>query len=203
MNNLARNHKTPFVYRCSLTFVWTDAPSAEPVAVRVEGLVHGFLSLRSPDGNVIANGDVIQNARADRVTSRLVFHFKDGSLSDETAVFSQRGQFTLISDHVVQKGPAFEHPLDMRIERTAGRVIVRYTNDQGEEKVEDEHMDPPTDLANGMIIVLLKNVRPEALPPSVSLIAATPKPRLVKLKITVGGTAFRSRARHGRRCTTC
>src|SRR5206468_10313910 len=92
------------------------------------------------------------------------------------------------SDHVVQKGPAFEQPLDMRIDRTAGRVIVRYKNDHGEEKVEDEHIDLPTDLANGMIIVLLKNVRPEALPPSVSLIAATPKPRLVKLKISVGGT---------------
>src|SRR6478672_2069099 len=84
-------------------------PSAEPVVVRhVEGLVHGFLSLRSPEGRLLANGDLIQNARGDRVTSRLVFHFKDGSLSDETAVFSQRGHFRLLSDHLVQKGPAFD-----------------------------------------------------------------------------------------------
>src|SRR6478672_6499246 len=96
-------------------------PSAEPVVVRhVEGLVHGFLSLRSPDGKALANGDLIQNARGGRVTSRLVFHFRDGSLSDETAVFSQRGRFSLISDHLVQKGPAFEQPIDMTIDRPAG-----------------------------------------------------------------------------------
>jgi len=59
----------------------------------VEGLVHGFLSLRLPEGRVLANGDLIQDSRDDRVTSRLLFHFKDGSLHDETAVFSQRTIF--------------------------------------------------------------------------------------------------------------
>ena len=95
----------------------TGVASAEPVVVRhVEGLVHGFLSLRSPEGGVLANGDLIQDSRDDRVTSRLLFHFKDGSLHDETAVFSQRGHFQLISYHLVQKGPAFERPLDMMID---------------------------------------------------------------------------------------
>ena len=95
-----------------VALLWTTAPSAEPIVVQhVEGLVHGFLALRSPEGNVLANGDLIQDARGDRVTSRLVFHFKDGSLNDETAVFSQRGHFRLLSDHLVQKGPAFAQPL--------------------------------------------------------------------------------------------
>src|SRR5438128_10976786 len=75
-----------------LALLRAGAASAEPVVVRhVEGLVHGFLSLRSPEGAVIANGDLIQDTRGGRVTSRLVYHFKDGSLQDETAVFSQRG----------------------------------------------------------------------------------------------------------------
>jgi hypothetical protein len=182
-------HRFSFVALVSLVLWWAGAPFAEPVVVRhVEGLVHGFLSLRSPEGKLLANGDLIQGAQGNRVTSRLVFHFKDGSLSDETAVFSQRGHFSLVSDHLIQKGPAFEQPLDMTIDRAAGHVVVRYKNDHGEEKVEDEHMDLPPDLANGMIIVLLKNMRRDALPPSVSLVAATPKPRLVKLKIAVGGT---------------
>src|ERR1700674_1191243 len=91
----------------TVVLLWTSDPSAEPIVVRhVEGLVHGFLSLRSPEGRVLANSDLIQDARGDRVTSRLVFHFKDGSLQDETAVFSQRGHFQLISDHLVQKGSA-------------------------------------------------------------------------------------------------
>jgi hypothetical protein len=181
-------HRFAVVALASMALTWSSAPSAEPVGVRyVEGLVHGFLSLRSPEGQVLANGDLIQRARGDRVSSRLVFHFRDGSLSDETAVFSQRGHFSLISDHLVQRGPAFAQPLDMTIDRPTGHVVVRYTNDHGEQKVEDEHMELPPDLANGMIIILLKNVRRDALPPSVSLVAATPKPRVVKLAISVSG----------------
>jgi hypothetical protein len=182
--------------------LWTSVPSAEPVVVRhVEGLVHGFLSLRAPEGAVLANGDLIQDARGDRVTSRLVFHFKDGSLQDETTVFSQRGHFQLISDHLVQKGPAFERPLDMMIDRPTGHVVVRYKNEHGEEKVEDEHMILPPDLANGLISTLLKNVRRDALPPSVSLVAATPKPRLVKVTIAVAGTEPFSVAGSARKAT--
>jgi hypothetical protein len=161
--------------------------AAEPVRVRhTEGLVHGFLALRTLDGKTVADGDLIQNARGDRVTSRLVFRFRDGSIRDETAVFTQRGHFRLESDRLVQKGPAFEQPLDMSIDRATGHVIVRYTNDHGEQKVEDERLDLPEDLANG-ILTLLKNVAPGAPPPTLSMIAATPKPRLVKLAITAAG----------------
>jgi hypothetical protein len=178
------------------------APSAEPVAVRyVEGLVHGFLSLRSLDGGMLASGDLIQNARGNRVTTRLVFRFKDGSTHDETAVFSQDGHFRLLSDHLVQKGPAFAKPLDMTIDRASGKVTVKYKNDKGEEKVEDEMMELPDDLANGIIIMLLKNVKPDALPPSVSFVAATPKPRLVKLKISTEADDPFSTAATGRKAT--
>jgi hypothetical protein len=160
---------------------------AEPVAVRyAEGLVHGFLSLRSLDGTLVANGDLIQVARGDRVTARLIFRFKDGSLSDETAVFSQRGHFRLLSSHLVQKGPTFPKPLDASIDGASGQVTVRYVDD-GKQKVEAEHLELPPDLANGMILTLLKNVRPGAPPASLSMVAYTPKPRLVKLALSVAG----------------
>ena len=176
-------------------------PLAEPVAVRhVEGLTHGFLSLRSPEGALLASGDLIQTVRGDRVTSRLVYRFKDGSLQDGTTVFSQRGHFQLISDHLVQKGPAFEQPLDMRIDRATGHVVVRYRNDHGEEKVEDEQMDLPPDLANGLIITLLKNAQRNDLP-SVPLLVATPKPRLVKVTTAIAGSEPFSVAGSPRRAT--
>src|ERR1700730_67883 len=91
-----------------VVFLWGVLLGAEPVTVRhTEGLVHGFLVLRTLDGASIADGDLIQVARGDRVTSRMVFHFKDGAVHDETAVFSQQRHFRLISDHLVQKGPVF------------------------------------------------------------------------------------------------
>ncbi len=185
-----------------VALLWAGAPSAEPVLVRhVEGLVHGFLSLRSPEGAIIASGDLIQNARGDRVTTRLVYRFRDKSISDETAVFSQRGHFRLVSDHLVQTGPAFTQPVDMTIDAQSGQVTVRYTDEHGERKVEDEKMDLPPDVANGMIITLMKNVRRDALPPSVSLVVATPKPRLVKLVLSVAGLEPFSTGGTGRRAT--
>jgi hypothetical protein len=177
-----------FLALAAVVLLRSGSASAEPVVVRhVEGLFHGFYSLRSPQGTVLANGDLIQEARGDRVTSRLVLHFEDGSLHDETAVFSQSGHFQLISHHLVQKGPAFERPLDMMIDCPSGHVTVRYRDDNGDEKVEDEHMELPRDLANGLIPILLKNVQRDALP-SMPVVAPTPKPRLVRVVMAVAGT---------------
>lgn len=167
---------------CSVTIL------AEPVPVRyAEGIVHGFLTLRAPDGALVANGDLIQNTRGDRVTSRLVFHFKDGSLRDETSVYTQRGAFRLVSNHLVQKGPSFPQPLDLTIDAASGQVTVRYTDDHGKPKVESEHMDLQPTLANGMTLTLLKNVRASAPLPELTMVVATPKPRLVKLELSSAG----------------
>jgi hypothetical protein len=160
----------------------------EPVSVRhTEGVVHGFLALRTMDGTLLADGDLIQTARGEHVTARLVFRFKDGSIHNETAVFSQERVFRLISDHLVQKGPAFPQPIDMTIDAVKGDVVVRYSDDRGQQKTESEHLDLPPDLSNGLILALLKNVRADAAPHSLSFVAATPKPRLVKLAVAVGG----------------
>jgi hypothetical protein len=78
--------------------------SAEPVAVRHR------------EGTAIARGDLIQVPHGDRINSRIVFRFKDGSIDDETTVYSQNGVFRLISDHHVQRGPSFPNPIDMSIE---------------------------------------------------------------------------------------
>ena len=161
---------------------------AEQVAVRqTEGLVHGFLVLRDTAGTLLADGDLVQVARGDRVTSRLVFRFKDGSVRDETAVFSQRGHFRLISDHVVQKGPSFPQPLDLSIDCATGRVTVRYTDEDGEQKVADERMELPADLTNGILLTLLKNVAGNSPPALLSMVVTTPKPRLVRLAWSVAG----------------
>jgi hypothetical protein len=161
---------------------------AEPVPVRhTEGVVHGFLVLRTLDGTPIADGDLIQLARGMRVTSRLVFHFKDGSIHDETAVFSQRRVFRLVSYHLVQKGPTFPRPIDMSINAGSGAVVVRYADDDGEQKAEADNLVLPPDLANGLISTLLKNIGSSSAPMSLSFLAATPKPRLVKLNVTPAG----------------
>ena len=162
--------------------------SAEPVAVRqVEGAVRGFLMLRTADGTLIADGDMTQLMRGRQVTNRLVFHFKDGSVQDETAVFSQNGHFRLLSDHLVQKGPAFKRPTDLLVNPSTGLVTVTYREDNGKDKTVSSHMELPADLANGLVPILLKNLNPGSPSAMVSMVVATPKPLLVKLAISVDG----------------
>ena len=104
-----------------------------------EGLVHGFLTLRAIDGAVLADGDLIQHLRGGRVTSRLMLKFRDGSLHDETTIFTQDPEFRLVSDHLVQKGPAFEKPMEVSVDVKTGMVSVLYTDD-GKPKTLSEHM---------------------------------------------------------------
>lgn len=157
---------------------------AEHIPVRfTEGVTHGFLALSTLDGAQIAVGDLTEVAHGNQVTTRLIYHFKDGSLQDETTVFSQRRYFSLISYHLVQKGPTFPQPTDMVVSAN-GQVTVRYVDDKGDEKTENEHLKLPPDLANGLVLTLLKNVNPDTQIPQLSMVVATPKPRIVKLSIS-------------------
>jgi hypothetical protein len=183
----------------SACFLSGASMSASPVAVRYkEGLIHGFLVLSTLDGTPIAEGDLVQVARGNRVTSQLVFRFKDGSRQEETTVFSQSEDFRLISYHLVQKGPAFKHDTEETVTASTGQVTVRYTDDDGKGKVENAHLKLPPDLANGLVPTLLKNLPPGATRAEFSMVVSAPKPRLVKLMITAAGTEPFSVAGSGR-----
>ena len=161
---------------------------ATPVAVRYkEGVVRGFLALRTLEGNPLADGDWIQFARGDRVTSREVFHFRDGSVHDETVVFVERGSFRLVNYHLVQKGPSFPHPMEVSIDGKSGLVTVHSSDENGKEKIAQERMKLPADVANGLVLTLMKNLSPGVPETTMSMVAATPEPRLVKLVISPKG----------------
>jgi hypothetical protein len=160
---------------------------AQPVPVRhTEGLVHGFLVLRALDGNILASGDLAQVAKGDTVTAQLVFRFKDGSLHDETSVFSQRGTFRLLTYHLIQKGPAFKRQTDLTLNASTGQVTVHYADD-GKEKTVTDQLKVPEEVANGLVSTLLSEIDPKTPKTMLSMVASTPKPRLVKLAISPEG----------------
>src|SRR5208282_1691506 len=142
---------------CGVLFPIRMVPAAQVNVVQTEGELHGFLVLRAVDGDAIANGDFAQVTHGNRVTTRLVFHFKDGSINEENTVFTQRGTFRLVSDHLVQKGPSFKHPIDLSVNGVSGEVTVRYTDDGGQEKVVTQHLKLPPDVSNGFIFSVLQN----------------------------------------------
>src|SRR5271156_4516587 len=162
--------------------------SQSPVAVQyTEGVERGFLVLRTLEGDILAQGDSTQFARGDRVTNHTILRFKDGSINEETVVFSQRRTFRLISDHQVQKGPTFKQPMDVLVDGLTGQVTVRYTDDSGKEKTVTDRLKLPPNVANGMVLTLLKNIQPDVPLTTLSMAAAAPKPRLVKLLISPDG----------------
>lgn len=152
-----------------------------------EGTVHGFLVLRTLQGKPIADGDLTQSISGDEITNNLRFRFRDGSLHDETAVFSQQGDFRLLRYHLVQKGPSFQHPIEVRIETAQGLVTVRHADGGSQEEEKSDRLELPPDVSNGLVLTLLKNIRPDAAETKVSMVAITPKPRIVRLAISSRG----------------
>ncbi len=157
---------------------------AEPIAVRFpQGSAHGFVELKTLDGKRLAAGDMIQNVRGSRVTSRLVLRFRDGSVDDDTTVFTQEKTFHLLSDHHLQRGPSFPHPIDVLIDVQRG-MVISHTKDG---KIKRDSMELPDDLSNGLPPNLLLNLDPATPETKISFLAPTEKPRLVRISIKPQG----------------
>lgn len=163
-----------------------NAAWPSPVRVRYrEGETHGFLVLRTLDGKRLAAGDELQIAQGDRVRTELIFRFEDHSLYDETTVFSQRATFRLLSDHLVEKGPAFPHPMEVDLNAMKGLVTIR-SEKGGKEKLITKRLRVPADTANGMTDLLLMNMDPGA-PQTLSYVTPSSSPRVVKLEVSPHG----------------
>jgi hypothetical protein len=114
--------------------------------------------------------------------------------------FTQRRQFRLVSDKVVQKGPAFKEQSETEIDAATGTVTVRMND--GDKKVTTKHFRIPPDAANGMLIVLLKNLTETTAQSTVSMVAVSSKPRVVQLQIspqeekTLGFDSVSSKTQH-------
>lgn len=176
------------------------AIQADPMPVRhIQGYIHGYLVLKDTNDRVLASGDSIQVAAGNRVTTNLSLRFTDGSLYDEVAVFSQDRVYRLLTYKQVMKGPAFKVPETLSLDTSKGSVNIEYTDKDGKEKTIADQLSLPPDLANGMISLLLTEADPKA-ETILSMVVSTPKPRVVKLKVStsiqdaysVGGSGLKA-----------
>jgi hypothetical protein len=158
-----------------------------PVPVRfLEGSTHGFLVLRSDSGEMLAQGESIQNVQGDRVDSRLVFRFKDGSLHDETVSFSQQRVFTMLTYRLVQRGPSFPNATEVSMDRKTGEYQVRSRSGiDGPEETISGRFDLPADVYNGMAVTLLRNLQSKS--ETVRFVAFTPTPKIINLLLLSAG----------------
>ena len=169
-----------------LSLVLTAAAAhAYPVRARLkQGVGHIFLLILDENGKTMATGESLQSVKNYTVTTRTTFHFRDGSIDDETTVFEQRVNLRVLSDDHLQRGPAFPHPMEIRIEAERGRVIV---HDLESGKTSTHDMKIPFDLANGIVTQVLQNLSPDAAETKVSYVLPTSKPRLATLVISRAG----------------
>jgi len=164
----------------------TSLGVAEPVPARhLEGVTFGFLVLRNSGGEIIAYGELKQVVTPDDpvLMSDLQFRFKDGSFYREITKFTQKGVFRLVSDQVVEKGPAFKQDSASWIDAETGKVTVK-TMEKGKEKTVSKRVGIPKDVANGLLFTIAKNLDPSAGETVLSMVAASDKPRVVQLHIT-------------------
>ena len=158
---------------------------AEPIKVRLaEGNTRGFLLVRRPGGDPIAYGELRQKPDGAVIESRLLLNFKDGSVYDETATFSQNEVFRLEAYRLVQRGPSFP-AAEISFARRSGRYDARIQDKKEGEKTASGPLEMPADLYNGLALVLLKNLA--AGQGSGRVVVFTPTPRPIKMELVAEG----------------
>jgi hypothetical protein len=157
------------------------------VAVRsVEGVTRGLLTVQSTDGTLIGQGDLTQLVRGGRAESRMVLRLHDGSLYDEEVVFTQDRVFSLVRYKLTQRGPSFPESLQVSLDGKTGEYEVR-ARKEDEDSEYSGRLDLPPDIANGMFIMLVRNLG-DRLSASVHTVAWTPKPRIIQVDIVRAGS---------------
>lgn len=174
----------------SYLLLWLSSShcAAEMIPVKsAQAAAHTFLVLRTEEGMPVAVGEMTQTVHDAQVTTRVKFQFDDGSKYEETTVFSQHGIFQVLSDHTLQTGPSFKDPMEVWIDRRKGEVKVRDMKPgKDKDNVISSHLKIPADLANGILPVIVENF-PNGAAHTVTMLAATPKPRVVKLVLSPQG----------------
>ena len=157
------------------------AARGDPVTVRFpEGTTHGFLILRSLQGQTLAHGELTELPKGDRMESRLSWRFRDGSLQDEWVTYLQKPVLKLLGYKQIQRGPSFPADVEVAFTREPSRYEVKQ-RERGKNETEELSgtIELPDDVYNGMTATILNNLAKGEVATG-RVLAFTPKPRLVK-----------------------
>ena len=98
-------------------------------------------------------------------------------------VFSQKRVFTLLTYHLVQRGPSFPEQLEVSFDRRSAHYTVRSQRGTKEkENVKSGQFNLPKDVYNGMLIMVAQNL-PKGIDVTVSVLAFMPEPQVVPVQL--------------------
>lgn len=184
----ARRRAVACAIALGLALLDAHAVGAAPVTMRYpEGPARGFLAVFEPGTHhELAQGELIQRLERRVVVSRLVIHFADGSLYDETVRFAQKPVFRVLSYALTEKGTAFPDETSVQFDRS-GRYDAMLRARGEPAKHASGTTTIPEDVSNGLTSVLLKN-----LPPGASahahLLTFRPEPLLLDVDLAPEGS---------------
>jgi hypothetical protein len=89
----------------------------------------------------------------------------------------------LQSYHLIQRGAAFTADLDAVLSADGAYHVASSSHKGGKTKIYEGTLTMPSDVSNGLPIVLLKNLGAHDSQ-TVHLVAFTPAPRMIQLKLT-------------------
>ncbi|AFL90223.1 hypothetical protein Terro_4015 [Terriglobus roseus DSM 18391] len=178
-------HRSLSLLLCPLLSIGLASGETIPARHR-QGSVHAMLLIYNEAGKLVGVADDTNVARGKTWVSRLTMRFRDGSLDDETTVYTQGKNLRVVSDHHIQKGPSFPKPIDTTVNAASGNVTWHEMKD-GKDEVKTDHMDLPLDLANGLLPLVIQNFPSGVDEVKVGYVASAPKPRLIKLAISRDG----------------
>jgi uncharacterized Zn ribbon protein len=180
--------KTASLLGATVAVILFHPLAAAPIPARFpEGVTHGFLELRDVKGIQLAHGDLLQVLRDGEIDKRMVFHFKDGSVFDERATFTEQGVFALKSYKLTEKGPAFEVDTEISMTCSTGAYSVTTKDHKGgDEKVLRGTLDLPADVYNGLILTVVKDL-PKGASEIIHFVAFTPDPKIIELELSPAG----------------
>ena len=167
------------------TLAAQQEPALHPVRFS-EGVVHGFLELHSEGDTLLAHGELIQVPGDSTLVSTIRFFFRDGSRFEETAEFTQHQSFRLKHYHLIERGPAFAFDLDATLNADGGYSFSSQSHDKDKPEQDQGRVEAKTPLGNGLPLILAKNLK-AGDSTAIALVAFTPKPQLITLRVSYAG----------------
>jgi len=156
-----------------------------------EGDVAGTTAILAPDDHVIGMIEYRQVRRGERLSSRRIARFTDGSSDEDEAEAIVGDRLEAIAGHTIVRDTDGETTVDLSIDVRGGRITGTVGRGAARREVLTEAKLPPATYWGPLVFIALKNFDANAEDGRLVFrtIAPTPTPRIFDMALTDTGPA--------------
>jgi hypothetical protein len=160
--------------------------------VWTEGDVAGMTAIYDPDGREpIGYVEYRQTRQGDRLSSRRVARFRDGSSDEDSVEARVAGTLEALSGRSIIRDADGDPVVDLSIDVTGGRIAGTWGRGEARRTLDQHTTLPPATYWGPLIFLVLKNFDANAEDGRLVFrtIAPTPRPIVIDMELTRGATA--------------